>query len=202
MSETNIDGIPQDTAPEQAQTSEKPAEKTRQMSFTPLDDGTVRADFGPGLDPLIFSPQNVPEAPHAPAMVEGFLSRLRGHTSRLTGDDRTPENLRAAIEKGIASLYAGNWKIERVAAGEDFSQEVRAAFVYRQMKAAAQNVEFTDTLASVNEAWQGLTEEQKKQLKATARYQLALAQVKAEDAAKKQAALLAKLAKEDADAGF
>src|SRR6478736_903912 len=91
--------------------------KTRQMSFEVLESGEIRADFGKGLEPLLLNPALVPEHIIAAAVTEGLISRTRGYTSKLSADDRTPEALRAAVEKGFAALLAGTWKIERVAGG-------------------------------------------------------------------------------------
>jgi hypothetical protein len=182
-----------------------PVEKTskRQMSFSVLDTGEIRADFGPELEPLVLNPASVPETLQAAAVVEGLISRLRGYTSKLTDETRTPENLRSAIAKGIESLLAGVWKIERAAGeGVEFSLEVQAAFLFRRMRAEAKGETFTGTLEEASVNFAALTDEQKKALKALPRYQLALAQVKAEHAAKKAEKLAKKVSENEDDAGF
>ena len=176
--------------------------KSRQMSFTVLEDGTIRADFGEGLDPVTLRPLDVPETLQAAAMTEGLISRARGYTSKLQDDARTPAALREAIAKAFDNLRAGVWKIERAAGEADYSIEVEAAFLFRAMRAKAKNEPYSETIAEVAEAFAKLTDEQKKTLKALPRYQLAMAEIKAKRAAEKQAALLAKLAKEGDDAGF
>lgn len=190
--------------PETAPTPVSTAPSKRQMGFQILEDGSIRAEFGEGVEVISFNPADVPEAIHAAAMTEGIISRLRGYTSKLTDKDRTPESLRAAIAKGVENLKNGVWKIER-APGEgtaDYPMEVEAAYIFRKMRAAAKNEEFTETLPQCAEAFAKLTEEQVKTLKALSRYQLALAEVKADRAAKKKAALQAKIDKEGDDSGF
>jgi len=177
--------------------------KKRQMSFTVLESGEIRADFGEGVEPLTLNPASVPESLHAVAIAEGFISRLRGHTSKLTADDRTPENLRSAVEKGIAALLAGTWKIERTGgAGVEYSQEVEAAWLFRQMRAKSKGEKDTSTFAEAAENFAKLTDEQVKQLKALPRYQVAFQEVKAKRAAEKLAKLTAKLDADGEDVGF
>jgi len=179
------------------QTPEATEKKTRQMSFTVLDSGEIRADFGEGVEPLTLNPAMVPESLQALAIVEGFISRLRGATSKLQGEDRTPDNLRSAVDKGMQSLLSGVWKIERASSGvTEFPIEVEAAWVFKRLKAESKGETFTVTLEEAAAAWATLTEDQKTQLKALPRYQLARAQVKAQ----RDAAKLAKLQK-SVDAG-
>jgi hypothetical protein len=174
--------------------------KTRQMSFSLLETGEIRADFGPELEAVTLDPAAVPESLQAAAMAEGLISRLRGYTSKLSDDaedpahKRTPENLRAAVQKGVVALLAGIWKIERApGTGEaEYSMEVEAAFRFRASRAKSKGETFTDTLAQVAEIFGALTEDQKKQLKALPRYQACLAEVKAERAAAKAAKLAKK----------
>lgn len=183
---------------ETVQTPQAPAktEKSRQMSFTVLDDGTVRADFGEGVDPLAFHPATMPESLFPPALAAGFIARLRGYTSRLVGDTRTPEGLRKAIEKGISDLKAGIWAAEREpGAGDEISMEAEAAYRYRVKRAESKNEVYTGTLADAVADFNNLTDEQKKVLKGLPRYQLAYAEVKAE----RQAAKMEKLAKKVKD---
>lgn len=190
----------QTTAP--VETVAAPA-KTRQMSFSVLDDGTIRADFGAELEPLTLNPGDVPETIYTAAVTEGLISRARGYTSKLTDEDRTPAALRDAIAKAFTALLAGTWKIERAAgAGEEFSLEIQAAHLFRKMRAEAKNEEFTGTLAQAAENFAALSDDQKKALKALPRYQLALAQVKAEHAAKKAEKLAAKVNASEEDDAF
>lgn len=177
--------------------------KTRQMTFTVLEDGNIRAEFGEGVEVLQLNPTEVPESLQLSAVTEGIISRLRGYTSKLTDADRTPVALRAAVAKGIENLKAGVWKIER-APGEgtpEYSIEVEAAHLFKQMRAKAKGEEFTGTLADSADAFGKLDDEQKKKLKGLSRYQLALAEVKAARAAAKLAKLQ-KSAGTDDDADF
>jgi len=178
--------------------------KTRQMSFEVLESGEIRADFGKGLEPLLLNPALVPEHIIAAAVTEGLISRTRGYTSKLSADDRTPEALRAAVEKGFAALLAGTWKIERVAGGSaDYPLEVEAAHRFRKMRAESKGEEFTSTIEEAAVNFAALTDDQKKTLKALPRYQLALAEVKAERQAEKAAAMAKKIAESGEDeAGF
>jgi hypothetical protein len=170
-----------------------PASK-RQMSFSVLDTGVIRADFDGSLEPLFLDPAKVPESLQAAAMTEGLISRSRGYTSKLTDKERTPQALRTAIEKGFAALLAGVWKLERAAAGEsEYSSEVEAAHRFRIARAKAKGEEYAGTLAESAANFAALTDEQKKTLKALPRYQAMMAEVKAERAAAK-AAKLAKAA--------
>lgn len=209
MSDENVNPETVNQAPEQvpevpAPEAPKPETNKRQMSFTQTEEGVIVANFGEGIDPLTLAPLDVPETLQAAAMTEGLVSRLRGYTSKLEGDARTPEALREAIAKGMDNLRKGIWKIERAAGEAEFTVEVEAAWVFRKMRAAAQTppIDYTETIEQVAEVFGKLTDEQKKQLKALPRYQLAMAQVKAERAAKKQAELAAKLDKQGEDVGF
>lgn len=204
----------QDTnTPQEAPVAPTAEAGKRQMSFTVLEDGTIRAEFGEGIEPLHLNPAAVPETLQVDAMTEGLISRARGYASKLVADARTPAALRDAIAKAFENLLAGVWKIERAAGeGGEVSMEVEAAFLFRQMRAAATNaklreqnapeVPFTGTLAEAAEAFGKLDEESKKELKALPRYQLALAEVKAKRQADKLAKMAAKLEKEGGDAGF
>jgi hypothetical protein len=187
----------------------------KQMSFAQLDDGTVRASFVDGTPELIFNPSELPEAIQLAAIVEGVISRLRGYVGQLEGTDRTPANMRAAVEKGLAALMAGTWKAERgTGAGAEFSIEIEAAWLFRKMKAAAQGVDFVETIEQTAALWANLTDDtkdadgkvtakgQKAQVKETTRYAQAYAQVKAQRAAAKAAKLAEKAAQEDADSPF
>lgn len=181
-----------------------PEKNKRQMSFTVLPDtGDIRADFGPGLEPIQFAPSSLPEAIWASAMAEGLMSRLRGYTSKLADNNRTPENLRAAIAKGLENLRAGVWTVQREPGLGEISIEAEAAHIYRKMKFEAENPgqEYTGTLADDAAAFAALADDKKATLKKVARYQAAYAQVKASRAAKK-AEKLAKKADADDDTGF
>lgn len=184
---------------------ETPAEekgKTRQMSFTVLDSGVIRAEFGPGLDPVDLDPATVPENVLSAATIEGLISRARGYSSRLEGADRTPAALREVTEKAFSNLVAGIWKIERTGAGSaEFSIEVEAAWVFRKMREATGGAP-AGTLEQTAENFAKLTEEQRTELKALPRYKAAYSQVKAERAAKKAAADLAKAEKAEENIDF
>jgi hypothetical protein len=183
--------------------TQTPETGKRQMSFTVMDDGTIRAEFGEGIEPLTLNPATVPESLQAVAMTEGLISRARGYTSKLTDATRTPQALRVQIAKAFDNLLAGVWKIERAPGeGSETSMEVEAAFRFRQMRAKAKNEEFTGTLAEAAEAFGKLDDDSKKTLKALPRYQLALAEVKAERQAAKLAKMTKKLAESGDDAGF
>ncbi len=163
--------------------------KTRQMTFSVLEDGTVRADFGEGVDPVSFHPGTMPESLFPQALAKGFITRLQGYTSRLSGDERNPAALRAAIEAGLTDLRAGKWAAEREpgTGSVEISIEAEAAHWYRVSK----NPDYAGTIAESAEAYSALTDEQKKQLKEVPRYKAAYAKVKAE----RQALRAEKLAK-------
>lgn len=188
-----------------------PEASKRQMSFTILDNGTIQAEFGEGIEPLQLNPSAVPEAVYASAVTEGLISRARGYTSKLVDKDRTPDALRAAVEKAFANLTAGIWKIERApGSSTEFSIEVEAAFLFRSKRAekvvaaalakgeSAPDVQI-GTLADAAENFAKLTDEQKKTLKALPLYQLSYAEVKAKRDAEKMAKLAAKVAAEDGE---
>lgn len=202
----------------EGETSAPPAKEgsKRQMSFSVLDDGTIKATFGENVEPVSLNPSEVPEATQLAAITEGLISRARGYTSKLQDKDRTPENLRAAIVKAFENLRAGVWKVERVAGDgtPEYTVEVEAAFVFRQLRAAAKGEEYTGTIAEVAAEWEQLTEDvkdstgkvieqgQRSKVKALPRYQQALAQVKARRAQEKAARLAKKADDEEAEAGF
>jgi hypothetical protein len=180
-----------------------PEKSTRQMSFTELDNGDVRADFGPGLDPVVFTPAALPEALLAAALTEGVIARLRSYTSKLVGDSRTPANLRESIVKGVDNLFAkGIWKIEREPGepGASISIEAEAAWIFRQKRAAAKGEDYLQSLVDCAKDFGALSDDKKKQLKAVPAYQVAYAAVKARKAAE-NAAKLAKAASEMGDEG-
>ena len=196
-------------------TTETKTETKKQMSFVQLEDGTVRASFVDGTPELIINPSELPEKIQLAAIVEGVISRLRGYVGQLEGADRTPANMRAAVEKGFAALMAGTWKAERgTGAGAEFSVEVEAAWLFRKMKAEAQGVDFIETIEQTAALWANLTDDtkdeagkvtaagQKSQVKATTRYQQAYAQIKAKRAAEKAAKLAQKAQAEDEESPF
>lgn len=178
----------------------------RQMSFTVLEDGTVKAEFGPGLEPLAFNPAVLPEALIPDALSEGVISRLRGYTSKLTGDSRTPAKLREAVEKGLENLFSkGIWKIEREPGdpGSTISVEAEAAYVFRLKRyasliAAGKPAQEVGDLVTAAKQFAALSEEQKKQLKEVPLYKVAYAEVKAKRA-QENAAKLAKAAEKLGD---
>jgi hypothetical protein len=186
------------------QTPTPTKEKTRQMSFSVLDDGTVRAEFGEGIDPLTFHPAAMPESLFPAALAAGFIGRLRGYTSRLAGENRTPAALRVAIEKGIADLRAGTWVTEREPGegGGEISMEAEAAYRYRVKRAEAKGEKYEGTLTEAAADFAKLTAEQKKTLKALPRYQLAWAEIKAAHNAKRAEKLAKKVKDEEDEVAF
>lgn len=181
---------------------ETPKTKTRQMSFTLLDTGVIRADFGPGLDPLTLNPSDVPESLHPAAVAEGLISRARQSTSKLSADARTSEALREAIAQSFKNLLAGVWKIDRVSGGSSVSIEVEAAHRFKVARAASKNETFAGTIAETATAFAELTDAQKVQLKALPRFQAEYAQVKAERAAAKAAQAIAAANNAEDDMSF
>lgn len=163
-----------------------------QMSFTVGDDGTIRADFGPGLDPLVLDPAKVPESLYPAIIAEGIISRARGYNSKLQGEDRTPAALRGATEKAFENFLQGIWKVERIGGGLVISIEAEAAFVFRQKRATLKGVTFDGTLEQSAADFAALSEEKKAVLKADKLYAVAYAEVKARRAAEKAAKLAEK----------
>lgn len=184
-------------------TTETTEKSKRQMSFTVLENGTIQANFGETLDPLTLDPAAVPEALRLAAVTEGLISRARSAASKLTDADRTPENLRVAVEKAFQNLLAGVWKIERTAgAGAEVSLEVEAAWLFQKMRAESQGQEYTTPLADVVISWAALSDEQKEKVKALPRYQAARSKVKAAREAVKAEKLMKAADKAEADAPF
>ena len=188
------------------ETTEAPKTK-RQMTFSILEDGTVRADFpDSGLDAFVFSPASIPEASYPDALTEGVISRLRGFMGRLSGAERTAEALRGALVSGWEKLAAGQWKLERTPGegGVSYSIEVEAAFLFRQKRAiaAGKDVSEAGTIEQAAENFAALSEEQISKLKANPVYQLARAEVKAKRDAEKMAKLAKKAAESEDDSGF
>ena len=189
----------------------------KQMSFSVLDSGEIEASFGPNVEPLRLNPYDeLPDEVKNLAMPEGVISRLRGYVSRLEGSERTPENMRAQVSKGMDNLRAGVWKLERGEGGgkAEFTVEVEAAWLFRKMKAEAKGENFTETIGETATMWAALTDDekdadgkvvtkgQKSQVKALPRYQQALAQVKARRAAEKAAKLAKKADEAEEDSPF
>lgn len=188
----------------------------KQMSFTILDSGEIEATFGPNVEPLRLSPGEVPEAVQLLAISEGLISRSRGYVSRLEGNERTPENMRAQVAKAFDNLRAGVWKLERGEGGgsAEFTIEIEAAWLFRKMKAEAKGENFTETIGETATMWAALTDDekdadgkvvtkgQKSQVKALPRYQQALAQVKARRAAEKAAKLAKRADEAEEDSPF
>jgi hypothetical protein len=175
------------------ETSTEEKGKTRQMSFSVLDSGEIRAEFGEGIEPLTLNPADVPEHVLAAATVEGLIARSRGYTSKLEGDGRTPAALREATAKAFENLLAGVWKIERGGTGQsEYSIEVEAAWLFRKKRAEKKGETFTGTVAEAAEGFAKLTDDQKKELKAVALYRVCFAEIKAQ----RDAIKLAKLVKE------
>lgn len=170
---------------------------TRQMSLTVQDDGVIRAEFGPGLDPLTIDPAKLPEDILPQAVAEGIRSFLRARGSKLSGEARTPAALHAATAEGIADLLAGKWKADRVStASADVTIEGEAAHLYRKTRFAETNPgeDYTGSMAADAAAFAALADAQKAKLKAVPRFQVALATVKAA----RMAARAAKLEKKAA----
>lgn len=199
--DTNIDGIAQ-TEVTATPAADAPA-KVRQMSFTVLEDGTIRAEFGEGIEPLSLNPALVPESIMAAAVTEGLIARARGYGSKLEGAARTPSALREVTAKAFENLLAGIWKIERSGAGStEYTIEVEAAHLFRIMREKAAGREYTGSMAESAENFAKLTEDQKKQVKALPRFQLALAEVKERRAAEKRAKLEAAVIADEGSVGF
>lgn len=194
----------------------------KQMSLSYLTEtGQVMATFVDNSEPLYIGIDEVPEDSRIKALVGGIMANLRGATSKLEGENRTPANLRTAIAQRMTDIRAGQWTTERAPgeAGESYTIEQEAAWLFRKLKAEAANKEFTETLAEVAELWDSLTDDpkgadgkplkdengkvilgQKGQVKATPRYQQALAQIKARRAAEKAEKMAKKAAAaEDVD---
>ena len=168
-----------------------PKAKTRQMSFTVLEDKSVRVDFGEGIDPITFQPASLPETLFPDAVAKGVIARLQSYSSSLQGETRTPAALREKTLKGLEDLQKGIWVSEREAASPETSIEGEAAYIFRVERAKAKGEEYTLTMEETAALYAALDDAQKAKLKATARFQTAYAKVKA----KRQAARAEKLAK-------
>jgi hypothetical protein len=168
------------------------------MTFSVLESGEVRADFGEGIEPIVFMPANLPESLFPQALAKGFITRLQGYTSRLSGEGRTPETLRAAVATGLEDLKAGKWAAERIAGESEISIEGEAAYRYRVGRAKDKGEVYSGTLADAARDYAALTDDQKKKLKAVPRFAAAYAAVKAERQTAR-AEMLAKKAGEEID---
>lgn len=182
--------------------SETSTPSVRQMSFHILESGEIRAEFGPGLDPLTINPAtDVPESLYPAALAEGIISALRASGSKLSGEARTPANLRANVAARMDRLKAGEWKVERTpgTGGTSFTIDAESAHVYRRLKFEEANPgqPYTGTLAADAEAFNALPEDKQAALKTVARFQAARAQVVAARAAAKAAKLAKKADKEE-----
>jgi hypothetical protein len=176
-------------------TAHKPEpKKVRQMSFSVLESGEVHAEFGEGIEPIRFSPAALPEAIYPQAVTAGVISMLRSYTSRLADADRTPENLRKQIAAGLVDLEAGQWGRGRTGGAPEFSLEGETAHVWRVLRFAETNPgeAYPGTVEDDAREYAAKDEVLQKKLKATPRWALALAQVKASRAAKKAEKLAGK----------
>lgn len=189
---------------EAAVTESAKAPRTRKMHFYVLDDGTIQAQFGEGVEPVSLDPNAIPEQVRADAVTEGLISRLRSYASRFTDAERTPENLRSAIEKGVSNILSGTWKLERGDGNpaETYTIEQEAAYLFRKRKAEGQGAAFDETIAETAELWKGLTDDQRKQVKDLPRFQACLAEVKAERQARKAERLAAKAQEQESEVDF
>lgn len=177
-----------------------PETKKHQMRFVVLDDGTIQAQFGEGIDPVSLDPADVPEKVQLAAITEGLIARARAILGRLDGENRTRENLATATAEAFAAFRSGEWKTERVStATATYTIEEEAAHEYRLLKAQSKGEVLSATLAETAEFWASLTEDQQKQVKATARFAQARAIVNARRAEAKIAKAAKKAAKQDDD---
>lgn len=193
-----------DTETQTPETTPETQAKKRQMTFTVLDDGTVRADFpDSGLEAYTFNPSAIPEALYPDALTEGVINRLRGHMGKLVGGARTPEAMRQTLIHGWETIQKGVWKIEREAGVGTFSAEVEAAWLFRQKRAVAagQPIESVGTLAESATAYAQLSDKNKAKLKATPLYKAAYAEIRARNALA-NASKLQKKAGTAEDTGF
>lgn len=172
----------------------EPKAKTRQMSFSVLESGEVHAEFGEGVEPIRFAPAALPEQIFPQAVTAGVISMLRSYTSRLADADRTPENLRKQIAAGLVDLQAGQWGRGRIAGAPEFTLEGETAHVWRILRFTETNPaeDYPGTLEADAREYASKGEELQKKLKATPRWALALARVKADRAARKAEKLGAK----------
>jgi hypothetical protein len=168
------------------------------MSFTVLDTGDIRADFGEGIEPFTFNPATMPETLFPTAVAKGVIANLSGATAKLTGDDRNGANLRKAVVGRWDLLKSGIWGAPRgEGAGEEVSMEAEAAHVFRIKRGEKKGQPYTGTLDQSAADFAALSDEQTAKLKDTPLYKLAYAEVKAA----RSAAKLAKLQKKAAEAG-
>lgn len=113
----------------------------------------------------------------------GMLTKVRNFTAiekDETGAAAGSEAMHAKMLKGVELLKQG---VLRAAAEAGDKRSggtllLEAAFIYRQKKAKAQGVEFTETETDVAKAIEALTEEQLKGLKETSMFKLAMEEAK------------------------
>jgi len=170
-----------------------PQTRNRQMSFTVLDDGNIRADFGPGADPILVNvTSDLPASLYPQAVAKGFIANWSGATAKLAGEGRNPLSLRAAVLARIDLNKVGIWGAVRgEGAGEEISIEAEAAHVFRVKRGEKKGEPYIQGLDESVAAFSALSEEQKTKLKATPLYKLAYAEVKAKRAAEKLTKLAA-----------
>lgn len=177
--------------------------RNRQMSFTVLDSGEIRADFGEGAEPFTFNPASMPEALFPAAVAKGVIANLSGATAKLTGADRNPVKLRAAVVGRWDLLKSGVWGAPRgEGAGEEISIEAEAAHLFRVKRGEKTGTPYTGTLDESVAAFASLADEQKAKLKETPLYKLAYAEVKQARAAAKLAKMQAKADAASGDVDF
>lgn len=173
-------------------TTETPAKtgNKRQMQFAILENGNIQASFGEGIDPITLDIATVPEQVQLAAITEGLISRARSYTNNLTDDERTPENLAKRVAKAFAALMAGTWKAERGTVSAEFTIDQEAAHLFRIKRGEKKGEPYTSTQEETAEAWNALSDEQRKTAKGVPLFQLALAEVKAKRSAEKMAKLV------------
>lgn len=181
---------------EQTQTAPEAKTKTRQMTFTVLENGSVQASFpDSGLENFEFTPANLPEALYPAAMIEGVISVMRSAMGKLSGDERTASAMREILVKRWETLSAGQWKLERgESVGAGYSIEVEAAFLFRQKRAVQKGLDIS-TAGTLEEAaanFAALADDKIARLKADPVYKAAYAEIKAKRAMANAAKLAAK----------
>lgn len=162
----------------------------RQMQFAILENGNIQASFGEGIDPITLDISTVPEQVQLAAITEGLISRARSYTNNLTDDERTPENLAKRVAKAFAALMAGTWKAERGTVSAEFTIDQEAAHLFRIKRGEKKGEPYTSTQEETAEAWNALSDEQRKTAKGVPLFQLALAEIKAKRSAEKMAKLV------------
>jgi len=149
------------------------------MSFTVLESGEIRAEFGEGAEPFTFNPASMPEALFPLAVAKGVIANLSGATAKLTGEDRNPTKLRAAVVGRWDMLKSGVWGAVRGEGSPDeISMEAEAAHYFRVKRGEKAGQPYTGTLDESAAAFAALSDEQVKKLKDTPLYKLSYAEVK------------------------